>query len=377
MSVDHGFRVGIALNRLGWHPATLRSSSADFEALFTGSHWSHVAQEVAQSGLDFVTLEDKLSLYEGLPTGPRTAKGGGFEDNVPLRLRGQLDPVVVAAVMLATSDVGEVVVARNVTHTKPFQVATQLASLAAIGPGRVAWRPQVSADFRDAVIVGGVPTPRLDGDGGYVPTRIAKTLRGLFDEAETCVRTVRRLWAADELPSEVTFGTDGERGFRATGPIPVPMTAPPAIAVLAHHALEPYRLASAVADRVFVTPTSQQPIETILAALEQVQDLTPDPMHPQVYADIAVVLGDTEQHAHRRLEQLNERAGQEWSTDTSIFVGTPATLAHRLATWQALGLTGARLRPAVMAVDGARITADLAPLLIDASGGLLATRSGE
>lgn len=85
----------------------------------------------------------------------------GTVDQAHDRVRGRLDPVVTAAVLLATTDISEVVVSRNVTHTNPFHVAAQMASLAAIGPGRVAWRPQVSAEARDATVVGGRATPEL------------------------------------------------------------------------------------------------------------------------------------------------------------------------------------------------------------------------
>lgn len=265
--------------------------------------------------------------------------------------------------MLTTTDIREVVVARNVTHSSPFQVASQLASLAAIAPGRVLWRPQVSADHRDAAVVGGSPTPRLDPRFGYEPTRIAARLRELFADAEAYVRTVKRLWATTSSePGPSTDHSEFER-YRVAGPLPLPVASPPPTAVLAHHALEPYRLAAAIADRVFVTPTQQHPIEQLVEALEQVQELIPDSTRPEVYLDIAVVLGDTTEHAARRSDALDTRAGQRWSTDTSIQIGTAQSLAEQLNSWREAGVAGVRLRPAIHGEDDLRIISELVPLL--------------
>ncbi|MGW1068939.1 LLM class flavin-dependent oxidoreductase [Streptomyces aureus] len=218
-----------------------------------------LARTAASGGIDFVTLEDGLGL--------RADGFGTAADDTGRRVHGRLDSVVLATLLLATSDIPEVVVSRNVTHSNPFHVARQLASLAAVGPGRVVWRPQVSADARDATVVGGPATPALSPEDIYVPTRIARRLRDLFRDAEEYVHTVRRLWAtypAEGLGQDGGFWrpervrpltSRGEPRYAATGPLPVPVGDPPPVAVLAHHALEPYRLAAAVADRVFLTPT--------------------------------------------------------------------------------------------------------------------------
>ncbi|MFE5212210.1 LLM class flavin-dependent oxidoreductase [Streptomyces sp. NPDC056600] len=363
------FRVGIALDGVGWHPAAWsHAPGADPAALFTGDHWTGWGRAAAAGGVDFVTLEDGLGLW--------TDRFGTAADDTGRRVRGRLDPVVVATLLLATTGIPEVVVTRNVTHFPPFQVAAQLASLAAIGPGRVVWRPQVSADARDAAVVGGAPTPALEPQDVYVPTRIARRLRDLFRDAEDHVRAVRRLW--ETFPATALGGEDGafwrpghirpvpftgEPRYPAAGPLTVPVSTPPAVAVLAHHALEPYRLAAAVADRVFLTPTTENPLSGLIAAFRQVEALTPDRVETQVYADVAVVLGDSEDHAQDRLGRLDAAAGEPWSTDTGVFTGTAKRLAGELADRRdGLGLAGVRLRPAVLADDGGRVVRELAPL---------------
>jgi hypothetical protein len=369
MTNGTAFRVGIALEGAGWHPAAWsHAPGPDPAALFTGDHWTGWARAAAAGGVDFVTLEDGLGLW--------TDRFGTAPDDTGRRVRGRLDPVVVATLLLATTDIPEVVVTRNVTHSPPFQVAAQLASLAAVGPGRVVWRPQVSADARDAAVVGGAPTPALEPEDVYVPTRIARRLRDLFRDAEDHVRTVRRLW--ETFPASALGGEDGafwqpgrirqvtsagDHRYPAAGPLTVPVATPPPVAVLAHHALEPYRLAAAVADRVFLTPTPERPLPELIAGFRQVEALTPDVGPTRLYADLAVVLGDSEDHARERLGRLDEAAGAPWQTDTGVFTGTAKRLAAELADWRdGLGLSGVRLRPAVLAEDAARVVHDLAPL---------------
>uniref|UniRef100_A0AAU3HP86 LLM class flavin-dependent oxidoreductase n=1 Tax=Streptomyces sp. NBC_01393 TaxID=2903851 RepID=A0AAU3HP86_9ACTN len=364
-SMDPGsFRLGLALEGTGWHPASwLLSSVTDAEEVFSGGYWTNWGRAAASGGIEFVTLEDGLSLQ---------TDRFGTADQARDRVRGRLDPVVTAALLLATTDIGEVVVSRNVTHTNPFHVAAQMASLAAIGPGRVTWRPQVSADARDAAAVGGPATPQLRPEDVYVPTRIARRLRDLFRDAEDYVRTVRELWRtfpAESLGSGDTFlhrdmvaplRLTGKERYPAAGPLTVPALSTPKVAVLAHHALEPYRLAAAVADRVFVTPSQEYPVSSLLTAFREIERLTPDATETEVYADVAVVLGDTDEHARARLARLDEAAGFAWAPDTHVFVGTADHLARELARWrEQFGLRGVRLRPAVLSDDGDRIVREL------------------
>lgn len=376
MMMDGGrsrtFRVGLALEGAGWHPAAWPESPTTEPAeLFGSRHWSDWGRAAASGGIDFVTLEDGLSA--------QTEQFAGVPGDPGKLVRGRLDPVVTAAILLSSSDIGEVVVSRNVTHSNPFHVATQLASLAAIAPGRVTFRPQVSANAGDAEVVGGAPTPRLGSEDIHLPERIARRLRDLFRDAESYVRAVRGLWSTfpgESLDSGDTFWRPGliaprvPDRYPAVGPLNVPVTVPPSVVTLAHHALEPYRLAAAVADRVFLTPTREHPVPELVTAFRQIEKLTPDATGTDLYADIAVVLGDTDEHARVRLARLDRGTGAAWSTDTGIFTGTAAGLAEVLAGWRDQdGITGARLRPAVLSDDGERIIRDLVPLMTAGSGG--------
>ena len=83
----------------------------------------------------------------------------------------------------------------------------------------------------------------------------------------------------------------------------------------------------------------------------------------RVLADLAVVLDPAAGAAAARRARLDERAGAPWSSDAGIFAGTPAELADLLLDWQAAGLAGFRLRPAVLPHDLTQITRGLVPEL--------------
>ncbi|MGW1070836.1 hypothetical protein ACWD4F_40870 [Streptomyces aureus] len=106
MSDDRSFGVGLALEGAGWHPAAWSHTSTTNRAdLFTADHWMRLARTAAPGGIDFVPLEDGLGL--------RTDGFGTAADDTGRRVRNRLDSGVLTALLLATSDIPEVVVSRT------------------------------------------------------------------------------------------------------------------------------------------------------------------------------------------------------------------------------------------------------------------------
>lgn len=82
-----------------------------------------------------------------------------------------------------------------------------------------------------------------------------------------------------------------------------------------------------------------------------------------VFGDLVVFLGDDPGAAQARRERLDASAGEPYTSDARIFAGTPAQLADLLQELAAAGLSGFRLRPAVLGHDLPAITRGLVPEL--------------
>jgi alkanesulfonate monooxygenase SsuD/methylene tetrahydromethanopterin reductase-like flavin-dependent oxidoreductase (luciferase family) len=87
----------------------------------------------------------------------------------------------------------------------------------------------------------------------------------------------------------------------------------------------------------------------------------------RLFADLAVVLEDDSAAAQARLRRLDDRAARPSAGAVpggpAVFAGTPEDLAEELAGWRDTGLSGFRLRPAVLPYDLVRISRDLVPAL--------------
>jgi len=354
-----GFHLAVALDGTGWHPASWREPGARADELFTAGFWVDQVREAEAGLLDLVTFEDAFAL-----------PGDGRTD----RVQGRVDAVLTALrVGPATEHIGLVptVIA---THTEPFHVSTQIATLDWVTSGRAGERIKVSADPAEAALFG-----RRDVT--------AETRESLFDEAADHVEVQRRLWDSWEDDAEIRDAATGRfidreklhyidfegDHFSVRGPsiTPRPPQGQPVVTALAHVDTA-YRLAARGADVVFVTPDGtgrDGPTGDAASILAEVRTAERDvghghragPLH--VFGDLLVLLDDTADAARERLRRLDETDGQALRSDARILAGTAADVADVLASWREAGLTGARLRPAATAHDLPRITRELVPEL--------------
>ncbi|BBX47765.1 LLM class flavin-dependent oxidoreductase [Mycobacterium cookii] len=329
------FQLGVALDGYGWHPQAWRSTLAadpGTGSVLSGRYWAELAATAERGLLDFLTIDDTL-----MP------QPGRREPISPRRLAGRGDAVLVAArIAPVTRHIGLIPVA-TVTHTEPFHVSKAIASLDHISHGRAGWQPRVSSTAHEAALFGRRPAPQ-DGDE-------------LFDEAADAVEVVRRLWDSWEDDAIIRDASTGRyidrnklhyvdfRGkyFSVKGPsiTPRPPQGQPVVAALAH-APRIYEFAAASADLVFITPTDNATLDTILDEVKAAGG-----QHLKVYADVVVTFGgDT-----------------EFGSDALIFGGNPAELVDLLLEWQRRGVDGARLRPAINATDLPVIVDHVVPLL--------------
>jgi alkanesulfonate monooxygenase SsuD/methylene tetrahydromethanopterin reductase-like flavin-dependent oxidoreductase (luciferase family) len=333
--------LSVALDGAGWHPAAWREPRARPAELFTARYWLDVITEAERGLLDFVTIEDGFSLQT-----TRTDQ-----------VAGRLDAVLIAArVAPLTRHVG-LIPTVVVTHTEPFHIAKAIATLDYASNGRAGVRVRVSGSADEAALFGRRAFPQLN---------VAST--GLAEAADY-VEVVRRLWDSWEDDAEIRDAATGRfvdrdklhyidfegEYFSVRGPsiTPRPPQGQPVVAALGHRTV-PYQLIKGSADVGFVTPRDAGNAREIVA------EIGPD-VH--IFADLVVFLGPTVAAAAERKARLDELAGYAYTSDATVFTGTPAQLAGLLIDWRRAGLSGFRLRPGAIPDDLEAITRELVPKL--------------
>src|SRR3954454_20852201 len=354
ISMPH-LHLAVALDGAGWHPAAWREPDARPAELFTAGYWVDLVTEAQRGLLDLATFEDDLALQST----DRFA-----DDERTDQVRGRLDAVQVAArVAPVTEGIGLVPTA-VVTHTEPFHLSKAIATLDYVSTGRAGVRVKVAGSPHEAAHFG---------------RRSELSIEDLFAEAGDWVEVVRRLWDSWEDGAEIRDVATGRfvdreklhyidfagRFFSVKGPsiTPRPPQGQPVVAALAHQTL-PYELVGGSADLGFVTPTDAADARRIVDAVRAAQDAAgraEETVH--VFGDLVVFLDDDEATARARRGRLDEVAGAEYTSDATVFVGTPAGLADQLAEWAQAGVNGVRLRPATLPHDLRQVTTGLVPEL--------------
>lgn len=323
--------LAVALDGFGWHPQAWQVTAAS-ESPLRGGYWADLAVTAERGLLDFLTIDDTL-----MP------QPGRRERIDPRRLAGRADAVLVAArIAPATKHIGLVPVV-TVTHTEPFHISKSIATLDYVSHGRAGWQPRVSVTTHEAALFG----------------RREVNADELFSEAIDFVEVVRRLWDSwedDAIIRDVATGRYIDRDklhyidftgkyFSVKGPsiTPRPPQGQPVIAALAH-AVPVYHFAATTSDLVFITPTDEDPISSLVDNVRAVSERL------KVYADVVVSF----------------HGEGDFRSDTLVWDGRATDLVDMLLEWQQLGIDGARLRPAVHAADLPVIIHQVVPLLQDA-----------
>lgn len=365
--------LAVALDGAGWHPAAWREPVSRPRELLTARYWADLVTEAERGLLDFVTIEDGLGLQSSHFTEP-----DGRTDQV----RGRLDAVLIAArVAPLTSHIGLVptVVA---THTEPFHISKAIATLDYVSTGRAGVRVQVSTRRNEAAHFGRRTLPALDTVEDLGRPDVRELTFDLFDEAADYIEAVRRLWDSWEDDAEIRDVATGRfidrdklhyidfegKHFSVKGPsiTPRPPQGRPLVSALAHETPTdaPFRLLGRSADIGSVTPRDAGHARDVVTAVLAEQDAagrSDEPLH--LFGDLVVFLDDDPAAAAARRERLDALAGHPYTSDARVFSGTPAQLADLLIELGQSGLSGFRLRPAVVGHDLPAITRGLVPEL--------------
>jgi alkanesulfonate monooxygenase SsuD/methylene tetrahydromethanopterin reductase-like flavin-dependent oxidoreductase (luciferase family) len=349
--------LAVALDGTGWHPTSWREPDARPAELLSPRYWTDLVTEAERGLLDFVTIEDGLTLQSdsGLRADERTD-----------RVRGRLDAVLIASrVAPRTSNIG-LIPTGITTHTEPFHLSKAIATLDYVSSGRAGLRVQVSGS-RDAAAHFGRRT---------VPDDPNDFVGELFAEATDYVEVIRRLWDSWEDDAEIRDVATGRfidrtklhyidfecSKFSVKGPsiTPRPPQGQPIVAALGHVDVA-YRLIATSADVGFVTPHSAAETTAIVDTIASYRAGGQPPV--RVFADLVVFLDGTVAAAAARRERLDATLGHEYLSDAEVFVGTPQGLADLLQQWRAAGAAGFRLRPATVPHDLLQIIDGLVPEL--------------
>jgi alkanesulfonate monooxygenase SsuD/methylene tetrahydromethanopterin reductase-like flavin-dependent oxidoreductase (luciferase family) len=355
-SPAEALHLAVALDGAGWHPAAWREPDAQPDRLFTAAYWVDLAQQAERGLLDFVTIEDGLDLQ---------SDDHFARDERTDRVRGRLDAVLIAArTAPKTRRIGFVPTAVT-THTEPFHISKEIATLDYVSTGRAGVRVQIAGRTDTAAHFGrreiAPLSPEQVNTGRRNDPDVQALIEAHFDEAADYVEVLRRLWDSWEDDAEIRDVATGRfidrdklhyidfegRWFSVRGPsiTPRPPQGQPVVAALGH-ATVPYRLIARSADIGFVQALAGRAEETL-----------------HVFGDLVVFLDNNAPAAHDRRRRLDELAGVAYSSDAYIFAGTAAELADLLLDWAQAGLAGFRLRPGALPHDLAQITDALVPEL--------------
>ncbi|MFF4029009.1 LLM class flavin-dependent oxidoreductase [Streptomyces sviceus] len=359
--------LAVALDGTGWHPASWREPVARPRELFTAGYWADLVAEAERGLLDFVTIEDGL--------GPQSSRFLDPDERTD-QVRGRLDAVLIASrVAPLTRHIGLVPTA-VVTHTEPFHISKAIATLDYVSTGRAGLRVQITARPNEAAHFGRRTIERIEA---YDSPESQELVTDLFDEAADYVEAVRRLWDSWEDDAEIRDAATGRfidrdklhyidfegKHFSVKGPsiTPRPPQGQPLVTALGHQSV-PYRLIARQADVGHITPQDTDQARAIMAEIRAEQEAAgraDELLH--VFGDLVVFLDDDPAEAATRRDRLDALAGEPYQSDARVFTGTPAQLADLLGEFQAAGLTGFRLRPAVLGHDLPAITRGLVPEL--------------
>ncbi|OZF50819.1 LLM class flavin-dependent oxidoreductase [Rhodococcus sp. 14-2470-1b] len=335
------FLIAVELRGAGIHPHAWRREDSRAEELFTARYWTDHIEAADRAGIDIAFLPDAFALQSG--------------DGVEL---GRIEAAAIAARAAAgTRSIG-LVPTVTVTHTEPFHVSKQIASIDYASSGRAGWEVAVSQDA-DEVTLFGRKGPQTVGE--------------LWREADDAAEVVTRLWDSWEDDAEIRDASTGRfidrdklhyidfEGdyFSVKGPsiTPRPPQGQPIVVVRA----EDDPSTAVAAKRADIVRISAPTIDDAAVVAARVRRAVVaegrDPAEVHVVLDLEVHVSDT---AAADVDQLNS-----WSPyvpDSVSFRGNAAELQELLDGLAASGVVdGVTLRPLALAQSVEAITTDVVP----------------
>ena len=340
--------IGVGIDGAGRHPGAWRVPGADPKHLFTAEHTLELARLAERGMLDYVSLDDSFRL----------------ETDRDDHLRGRLDALLtMARVAPQTTSIG-LVPTVTTTHTEPFHVSKNLATLDFVSLGRAGWLVDVSTTEAEAFHFG---------------RRTVAEPADLYAEAAEAIDVVSQLWDSwedDAVIRDVATGryidrdklhvTNFEgRYFSVRGPSITPRS-PQAQSIVVVDAIHDLSLAVGIehADVILVHPASISEAKALRERVERgLADAARAPKDVAVLAVIDVQLADTASAAAAARRRLDEWAGALPAAPLE-HIGTAGALADLIGEWADAGVVdGFHVRPATLPDTLRRFVDDVVPLL--------------
>lgn len=315
--------IGLSLDGAGQHPAAWREPDAAAADLFGADRLVALAREAERGLLDFVTLGDSFDLQRD------------GQDHV----RGRLDALLaLARVAPATTSIG-LVPTVTTTHTEPFHISKNIATLDFVSLGRAGWMVDIST---------------TEAEARHFGRRSPAPLDDLYAEAAEAIDVVGQLWDSwedDAVIRDVPTGryidrdrvhyTNFEgRFFSVRGPSITPRS-PQGQSLVMVEARDDHGLALGIA-HADVVVVHVADLDAAVAVRRRVRAES-DAM---MLASIDVLLGETTAEARATRARLDAVAPA--SPVALDFVGTAAEFVDVAAAWSDAGaVDGFLVRPAL------------------------------
>ena len=281
----------------GHHEAAWRLSESDPYADYDVDHWIKLAQLAERGAMDSVFFADGPSLGRG----------------VEFRPAGQLDPLILLAVMAAaTTHIGLIATA-STTYNSPYNLARRFASLDHVSGGRAGWNIVTTAD-RDSAANFGLEDRPDHADRYARATDFLDVALALWDS-----------WDDDAIVADKESGrytrAEGVREidhegeyYRVRGPLNVPRSPqghPVLVQAGASH--DGKEFAARTAEAVFTAQQTLADAQAFYGDLkERVARVGRDPDHVKILPGIVPVLGGTVAEAEALAERLEEAIVPEY-----------------------------------------------------------------
>lgn len=351
------FLIGVDLHGAGVHPQAWRRDDSRAEELFTSKYWTDHLEIADRAGIDVAFIGDSFALQSS----------AGSE-------LGRLDAASIAARAAARTHSIGLIPTVTVTHTEPFHISKQIASIDYASHGRAGWEVAVSEDRAVADAFGRKPVQPADS---------------LWREADDAIEVVTRLWDSWEADAEIRDASTGRfidrdklhyidfegEFFSVRGPSITPRS-PQGQPVVAIRVGDGSSVAASRADIVRIAAPTLDAAAVLAGRVRRaVVAAGRDPATVLVVLDLEVLVSDT---AAADLDQLN--AWSERIPESVAFHGDAEGLRLRLEQIFESGVVdGVTFRPLALASTLPNIATHVLPQMPWLPGsrtGLLRERLG-